>query len=42
MFKDVGVAASSGVGVALIVGISVIPTLLLQWMGSSWRPPIEV
>lgn len=26
MFAKVGVAASSGVGVALIVGVSVIPT----------------
>ena len=28
--------ASSGVGVALIVGVSVIPTLLLHWRGGLW------
>ena len=37
MFAKVGVAASSGVGVALIVGVSVIPTLLLHWRGRLWR-----
>ena len=37
MFATVGVAASSGVGVALIVGISVIPTLFLHWRGHAWR-----
>lgn len=41
MFETVGVAASSGVGVALMVGVSVIPTLFLQWMGRTWRPPID-
>lgn len=37
MFETVGVAASSGVGVALMVGISVVPTFFLQWLGRSWR-----
>lgn len=37
MFAKVGVAASSGVGVALIVGVSVIPTLFLHWRGRAWR-----
>jgi len=41
MFETVGVAASSGVGVALIAGVSVIPTLFLQWMGRTWRPPVD-
>ena len=36
MFAKVGVAASSGAGVALIVGVSVIPTLLLHWRGRLW------
>ncbi|KAL1968706.1 hypothetical protein VTN77DRAFT_1532 [Rasamsonia byssochlamydoides] len=37
MFTNVGVANSSGVATALIVGVSVIPTLLLQWRGQTWR-----
>lgn len=37
MFASVGVAASSGVGAALIVGVSVIPTMLVHWKGPSWR-----
>ncbi|KAE8152438.1 major facilitator superfamily domain-containing protein [Aspergillus avenaceus] len=41
MFETVGVAASSGVGCALIVGVSVIPTLCLQWMGRNWRPDVN-
>lgn len=35
MFEDVGVAPSAGVATALIVGISVIPTILLQWKASA-------
>ncbi|THC90761.1 hypothetical protein EYZ11_009785 [Aspergillus tanneri] len=34
-------AASSGVGCALIVGVRVIPTLILHFMGRAWRPAIE-
>lgn len=41
MFEAVGVAASSGVGCALIVGVSVIPTIILHWMGRAWRPALE-
>lgn len=41
MFENVGVAASSGVGVALMVGVSVIPTLILHFMGKSWRPAVS-
>ncbi|RJE21726.1 transporter [Aspergillus sclerotialis] len=37
MFENVGVSASAGVGTALIVGVSVIPTILLQWKGAVWR-----
>lgn len=37
MFASVGVAASSGIGAGLMVGVSVIPTLLVHWKGRSWR-----
>ncbi|PGH20374.1 hypothetical protein AJ80_03642 [Polytolypa hystricis UAMH7299] len=39
MFESVGLAASSGVTTALIVGFSVIPTVLIQWRGRKWRAP---
>ena len=41
MFETVGVAESAGVGTALIVGVSVIPTMILQWQGVSWRRKVE-
>ena len=37
MFTNVGVANSSGISTALITGCSLIPTLLLQWKGGTWR-----
>lgn len=37
MFEEVGVARSSGVAVALIMGVSVIPTILLQWWAGTRR-----
>ena len=37
MFTSVGVAASAGVATALIVGVSIVPTMLVQWRGSPWR-----
>ena len=37
MFENVGIAASSGIGCGLVVGISVLPTILLQWRGRHWR-----
>lgn len=36
MFESVGIAASSGVITALIMGVSFIPTVLLQWYGRRW------
>ncbi|KAI9372150.1 major facilitator superfamily domain-containing protein [Aspergillus egyptiacus] len=41
MFENVGVAASSGVCVALMVGASVFPTMFLQWKGRSFRPAVQ-
>lgn len=38
MFEAVGIAASSGICCALIVAVSVIPTIFLQWKGKNWRP----
>lgn len=37
MFTNVGVAASAGVATALIVGVSIFPTMLVQWRGKRWR-----
>lgn len=37
MFVSVGVAASAGVATALMVGLSVIPTILIQFKGQSLR-----
>ena len=37
MFENVGVAASAGVVVALIVGGSIFPTMLAHWRGPSFR-----
>jgi hypothetical protein len=37
MFESVGIANSSGVVTALIVGASFIPTMLLHWKGNRWH-----
>lgn len=37
MFDNVGVAKSAGVAAALLVGVSLLPTMLLQWRGQAWR-----
>ncbi|KAL4763518.1 putative MFS transporter [Aspergillus foveolatus] len=41
MFETVGIAASAGVCVALMVGVSVLPTIALQWKGRSLRPSMK-
>jgi hypothetical protein len=38
MFTSVGVAASAGVAAACLVGVSIIPTMIVQLMGKRWRP----
>ncbi|KAM3080526.1 hypothetical protein ACMFMG_005472 [Clarireedia jacksonii] len=38
MFTSVGVAASAGVAAALIVGVSIFSTIIIQFMGKRWRP----
>jgi hypothetical protein len=37
MFDNVGVAKSAGVAAALLVGVSLLPTMVLQWRGQAWR-----
>ncbi|KAF1988400.1 MFS general substrate transporter [Aulographum hederae CBS 113979] len=37
MFANVGVANSSGVATVMIIVVSIVPTILLQWKGTSWR-----
>lgn len=37
MFADDGLPASAGIGTALVVIVSVVPTILLQLKGVSWR-----
>lgn len=37
MFENVGWGGGAGIAVALIVSVSVIPTIILQWRGSRWR-----
>lgn len=37
MFETVGVAASAGVASALLIGVSVIPTIFLHRRGKIWR-----
>jgi len=37
MFTSVGVAASAGVVAALIIGVSIFPTMFIQWRGQKLR-----
>jgi hypothetical protein len=37
MFENVGIAPSAGIGSALVVVVSVIPTIFLHWKGQIWR-----
>ncbi|KAL1981948.1 hypothetical protein VTN96DRAFT_2012 [Rasamsonia emersonii] len=37
MFENVGFYGSTGIATALTVRVSVIPTILLQWKGCTWR-----
>ncbi|KAJ6027626.1 uncharacterized protein N7446_003778 [Penicillium canescens] len=37
MFETVGIAPSAGIGAAMIVVVSVIPTIFLHWRGRVWR-----
>lgn len=37
MFENVGVANSAGVATALLVAVSFVPTMVVQWKGVSLR-----
>jgi outer membrane murein-binding lipoprotein Lpp len=37
MFTNVGIAASAGVAAALLVGASIVPTILVQGCGKNWK-----
>ena len=37
MFTNVGVANSAGFVAALIVGVSILPTMFVQWRGETLR-----
>lgn len=37
MIQDIGLLNSAAVVTALIVGVSMLPTMLLQWKGGAWR-----
>lgn len=41
MFEDVGVAASAGIVVALIAGVSFIPTVFLHWQGQRFHKRVD-
>ncbi|PYI01590.1 MFS general substrate transporter [Aspergillus sclerotiicarbonarius CBS 121057] len=41
MLSSVGYYGSVGIAVGLIVGVSMIPTALLQWKGHTWRKVLE-
>jgi hypothetical protein len=37
MIAELGLGKSTAVSTALIVAASILPTMLLQWMGKTWR-----
>lgn len=37
MFENVGWAGGAGIAVGMIIAVSVIPTILVQWRGALWR-----
>jgi hypothetical protein len=37
MFENVGWAGGAGIAIALMVAVSIIPTMLLQWRGAKWH-----
>lgn len=38
MFTNLGLSKSAAVAAALLIGVSIIPTLIVQFMGKRWRP----
>jgi len=41
MFESIGLKASAGVGTALMIGVSVVPTIYLHFRGRSRRTSDE-
>lgn len=37
MFENVGWGGGAGIAVGLMVAVSIIPTMILQWRGSRWH-----
>lgn len=37
MLAEVGYRQSAGIATAMMVAVSVIPTMIVQWKGQSWR-----
>ncbi|PSK54742.1 hypothetical protein B9Z65_3831 [Elsinoe australis] len=37
LFENAGLPGSAGVCAALIIGVSLVPTIVLQWRGGHWR-----
>jgi hypothetical protein len=37
MIENIGFAKSTAVSTAMIVGVSIVPTVLLQWKGGHWH-----
>jgi hypothetical protein len=37
MFTNVGLYGSAGIAAGLMVGVSILPTILLQWKGKNWH-----
>jgi hypothetical protein len=37
MFANAGWAGGAGIATGLMVGVSLIPTIVVQWRGPKWR-----
>jgi hypothetical protein len=37
MFRNVGLLGSAGIASALMIGVSLVPTIFLQWKGKALR-----
>lgn len=37
MFEVVGWAEGAGIAIGMMVAVSIIPTILVQWRGANWR-----
>ena len=37
MFENAGWGGGTGIAVAMLVAVSIIPTMVVQWRGSRWH-----